>query len=73
MSSTFNTTAIMSDNLEKPYIRIEDTSVSCSAAFLPAINTTSQPVNWSRTVSPVVYTTGELGASRDFPNFDLHR
>ena len=42
------------------------------AAFLPAVNTTSQPVNWSRTVSQVVYTTRELGASRDFPNFDLH-
>ena len=41
-------------------------------AFIPAVNTTSQPVNWSRTVSRVVYTTGELGASRDFPNFDLH-
>ena len=38
----------------------------------PAVNTTSQPVNWSRMVSRVVYTTGELGASRDFPNFDLH-
>ena len=42
------------------------------AVFLPAVHTISQPVNLSRTVSLVVYTTGELGTSRDFPNFDLH-
>ena len=42
------------------------------AAFLLAVNTTSQPVNLSRTVSQVVYTTGELGVTRNFPNFDLH-
>ena len=46
--------------------------ITSNAAFLPAVNTTSQPGNLSRTVSPVVYTTGDLGASRDFPNFDLH-
>ena len=46
--------------------------VGTNAAFLLAVNTTSQPVNWSRTVSQVVYTTRELGTSRDFPNFDLH-
>ena len=42
------------------------------AAFLPAVNTTSQPVNLPRTVSQVVHTTGELGVTRNFPNFDLH-
>ena len=49
----------------------DGTETRSNAAFLPAVNTTSQPVNWPRTVSQVVYTTGELGASRDFPNFDL--
>ena len=44
----------------------------CYAAFLPAVNTTSQPGNLSRTVSQVVFTTGELGASRNFPICDLH-
>ena len=29
------------------------------AAFLPAVNMASQSVNLSRTVSPVVYTTGK--------------
>ena len=42
------------------------------AAFLPAVNTTSQPVNLSRTVSQVVFMAGELGASRNFPICDLH-
>ena len=42
------------------------------AAFLPAVNTTSQPVNLSRTVPQVVYTTGEFGVSRNFPVCDLY-
>ena len=42
------------------------------AAFLPAVNTTTQPVNLSKTVSQVVFIIHELGASRDFPNFDVH-
>ena len=39
---------------------------------LPAANTTSQPVNLSKKVSCVVFTTRELGASRNFPICDLH-
>ena len=65
-----NACAINTNYVRKePYVTLPP---KANAAFLPAVNTTSQPVNWSRTVSPVVYTTGELGASRDFPNFDLH-
>ena len=51
---------------------IVNLNLTADAAFLPAVNTTSQPVNLSRTVSQVVYTTGELGVTRNFPNFDLH-
>ena len=42
------------------------------AAFLPAVNMSSQPVNLSRMVSRVIFTTGELGASRNFPICDLN-
>ena len=42
------------------------------AAFLPAINTGSQPVKLSRMVSQVVFTDRELGVSRNFPICDLH-
>ena len=42
------------------------------AVFLPAVNTSSQPVNLSGTMSGVVFTTSELGASRNFPICDIH-
>ena len=51
-----------------PYLVCDRTS----AAFLPAINTTSLPVNLSRSVSRVVFTTHGLGATRNFPICDLH-
>ena len=65
-------------NPKNPNLNLDSTDYGCEirllnyAAFFTAVNTTLQPVNWSRTVSQVVYTTRELGASRDFPNFDLH-